>query len=87
MAPRSEVALKAYAVNSADPQQMAALYQGLAEQAAATLAAFEEELDWMRAEGYDNTTHPKFGAYAVLRFGVESQRVMQEWSSWLASRL
>ncbi|RKR90445.1 virulence activator alpha [Micromonospora pisi] len=74
-------------MNSADPQRMAAVYRSLAEQAAATLTAFEEELDWMRAEGYDDTTHPKFGNYAVLRFGVESQRVMREWTSWLASRL
>lgn len=85
--PRSEAALKAYAVNSADPQRMAAMYRGLADEAAAMLIAFEQELAWMRDEGYDDVSHPKFGNYAVLRLGVESQRVMQEWTSWLASRL
>lgn len=86
-APRSEVALKAYAVNSADPEQMAAMYRGVAERATATLAEFERELDWMREEGYDDAAHPKFGNYAVLRLGVESQRVIQEWTTWLATRL
>ncbi|HCU51966.1 MAG TPA: PadR family transcriptional regulator [Micromonosporaceae bacterium] len=85
--PRSETILKAYAVNSADLGEMAALYERIAAESAEMLASFEEEAAIMLAEGMDDVAHPKFGNYAVLRMGIESHRAMHTWASWLASRL
>jgi DNA-binding PadR family transcriptional regulator len=85
--PRSEVTLKAYAVNSADPRSMAEMYDGVATEAAAALARWESELAQMREAGFDDPAHPSFGNYAALRMGVESQRVLRGWASWLAGRL
>ncbi|GAA1657628.1 PadR family transcriptional regulator [Catellatospora bangladeshensis] len=85
--PRSEITLKAYAANSGDPAAMAALYGGLAAQAARTLAEYEQDAADMRAQGMDDPAHPRFGNYAVLLMGLESQRVVQRWSAWLAASL
>ncbi len=81
--PRSEVTLKAYALGSADPARMAALYEDVAEQARASAELFEREL----AALVDDPGHPSFGNYAALRLGVASQRDLAEWATWLASRL
>lgn len=87
MQPRSEVTLKAYAVNSADPARMAETYQRIADEADAALAAWEQELAEMRQAGYDDVRHPRFGNIAVIRMGIESQRVLRDWAGWLAGRL
>ncbi|WP_117209654.1 PadR family transcriptional regulator [Allorhizocola rhizosphaerae] len=81
--PRSEVALKAYAVGAADPARMAVLYEEVAADALAKAAVFEREL----GELEDDPGHPNFGNYAALRLGIESQRGLSAWASWLASRL
>ena len=85
--PRSEVTLKAYAVASADPAAMAAMYRAVAEDAAATLAGWQRDLRELRADGADDLSHPRFGNYAALRIGVESQRVLRDWARWLADLL
>ena len=85
--PRSEVALKAYAVTIADHGLMAELYEQVAADAAAALATFEEEESMMLALGMDDVTHPKFGNYAVLLLGIGSQRTLHSWATWLASKL
>lgn len=85
--PRSEVTLKAYAVNAADPGRMAQTYQRIADEAAAAMEGWERELAELRAEGCDDVTHPRFGNVAVLRMGIESQRVLRDWAGWLAGRL
>lgn len=85
--PRSEVTLKAYAVNAADRTAMAELYQGVADQAALAVAGFEREAAELLAEGADEVDHPRFGNYAVLQMGIESQRALLTWAQWLASRL
>jgi DNA-binding PadR family transcriptional regulator len=85
--PRSEVTLKAYAINSADPQAAAALYEQVAAEAAVALAEFEAEEAVMREAGMDGVAHPRFGNYAVLRMGIESQRALHAWAAWLAGRI
>ena len=84
---RSEVTLKAYAINSADPGAATALYEQVAAGAAATLAEYEAEAELMRQAGMDHADHPRFGNYAVLRMGIESQRALHTWAAWLAGRL
>lgn len=83
VAPRSEIGLKAFAVHSADPARMAALYQQIADDAAAKAAAYQAELDRMP----DDPRDPRFGNYAVLKLGVVSHQSMREWAAWLAARL
>ncbi len=85
--PRSEITLKAYAATVADPARMAQLYERVAEESGALLARWRAEESVMAADGMDDISHPKFGNYAVLRLGIESQRVTQEWATWLASKL
>jgi DNA-binding PadR family transcriptional regulator len=85
--PRSEVTLKAYAINSADPEAAAVLYEQVASDARATLAEFEAEEAQMRRAGMDRASHPKFGNYAVLRMGIEAQRALHAWAAWLAGRI
>jgi DNA-binding PadR family transcriptional regulator len=85
--PRNEVALKAFAVAAADPARMVELYDQVAANAAAALAAFQEEESTMLANGWDDISHPKFGNYAVLQLGIGSQQTLQTWATWLASKL
>jgi hypothetical protein len=85
--PRSEITLKAYAATAADPARMIELYEQVAAEAAATLASFQQEESVMSAQGMDDISHPKFGNYAVLQLGIESQRTLHTWATWLASRL
>lgn len=81
--PRSEITLKAYAVSGADPGTMSQMYQQVADEAQVKMRAFEAEL----ADLVDDPSHPRFGNYAVLKMGIESNRVMHEWASWLAAAL
>lgn len=81
--PRSEVALKAFAVASAEPGPMAEMYERVAREAVAKVAQFEAELEQL----VDDPAHPRFGNYATLRLGVESNRALHTWASWLAGRL
>ncbi|HEX6682494.1 MAG TPA: PadR family transcriptional regulator [Candidatus Limnocylindrales bacterium] len=85
--PRSELVLKAYAVNSADPVAMSTMYQAIADQAGEQVKAWDTELKTMADQGYDDPAHPRFGNYAVLKMGLESQRVTHHWATWLAARL
>jgi DNA-binding PadR family transcriptional regulator len=85
--PRSELVLKAYAANSADPHRMARMYQAVADDAEELVREWEAELKAMETLGYADAKHPRFGNYAVLKIGVESQRVTYEWATWLAGRL
>jgi DNA-binding PadR family transcriptional regulator len=85
--PRSEVTLKAYAVNSADHAQMSAMFQAVADDAAAQVTAWQRELDAMIEAGVDDLAHPQFGNFAALRMGIASHRVLHEWAGWLAGRL
>jgi DNA-binding PadR family transcriptional regulator len=85
--PRSELVLKAYAVNSADLRQMAEMYQATADAARERAAAWQAELKTMAELGYSDPAHPNFGNYAVLKMGVESQRTTHRWSAWLARAL
>ncbi|GIH09991.1 negative transcription regulator PadR [Rhizocola hellebori] len=86
--PRNEVALKAYAAAcAADRSRMAELYEQVAADAAAALAAFGEEESTMVEHGWDDISHPKFGNYAVLQLGIGSQRNLHAWATWLASQL
>lgn len=86
-APRSELVLKAYAANSADPAAMSTMYQTIADEAAQQVRTWEAELKSMADRGLDDPAHPRFGNYAVLKIGVESQRVTHQWATWLAGRL
>ncbi|MEV4411677.1 PadR family transcriptional regulator [Catellatospora sp. NPDC049609] len=85
--PRSEITLKAYAANSGDPAAMAALYGQLAERAERMLAEYEQDAARMREAGMDHPAHPRFGNYAVLLMGIESQRTVRSWAAWLAASL
>jgi DNA-binding PadR family transcriptional regulator len=85
--PRSELVLKAYGVNSADPREMAQMYQAAADEARERAAIWQVELEGMAAEGYDTPGHPRFGNYAVLKMGVAAQQTTHEWASWLAAEL
>lgn len=85
--PRSEMVLKAYAANSADPARMAGMYQAIADAADERLQLWRGELEMMVEQGYSRPSHPKFGNYAVLRMGLESQRVTYDWATWLAAQL
>ncbi|MEU8005410.1 PadR family transcriptional regulator [Catellatospora sp. NPDC049111] len=85
--PRSEITLKAYAATSADPAAMAALYTDLAERSTRLLAEYEQDAERMRAAGQDDPAHPRFGNYAVLLMGIESQRAVHRWAHWLAACL
>ncbi|HZM83740.1 MAG TPA: PadR family transcriptional regulator [Candidatus Limnocylindrales bacterium] len=66
--PRSEMVLKAYAVNSADPTRMAEMYQAIADQAAERLEAWRAELKTMAEQGYSAPSHSRFGNYACSRW-------------------
>jgi DNA-binding PadR family transcriptional regulator len=85
--PRSELVLKAYAVNVADRPRMANLYQTTADMARHRATSWQAELDAMAQLGYNDPAHPRFGNYAVLKMGVESQRVTHRWAAWLAREL
>jgi DNA-binding PadR family transcriptional regulator len=85
--PRSEITLKAYAATSADPAAMAALYTELADRSTRLLAEYEQDAERMRAAGQDDPAHPRFGNYAVLMMGIESQRGVHRWARWLAACL
>jgi len=85
--PRSEMVLKAYAANSADPARMAVMYQRIADEAGERLKAWRAELEAMAKQGYSDPSHPGFGNYAVLKIGLESQRVTHDWATWLAAEL
>jgi DNA-binding PadR family transcriptional regulator len=85
--PRSEMVLKAYAANSADPARMARMYQRIADEAGERLKAWRAELETMADLGYSDPSHPRFGNYAVLKMGLESQRVTHDWATWLAAEL
>lgn len=86
-APRSELVLKAYAANSAEPAGMAAMYQAVADEAAQRLKEWRDELKRMEEDGWGDPRHARFGNFAVLKMGVDSQRVTQQWATWMASRL
>jgi len=85
--PRSEMVLKAYAANSADPARMGRMYQRIADEAGERLKAWRAELEAMAKQGYSDPSHPRFGNYAVLKIGLESQRVTHDWATWLAGEL
>jgi DNA-binding PadR family transcriptional regulator len=85
--PRSELVLKAYAVNSGDLRRMAEMYQATADAARERAAVWQAELESMADMGYSDPAHPNFGNYAVLKMGVESQRTTHRWSEWMASAL
>jgi DNA-binding PadR family transcriptional regulator len=84
---RSEMVLKAYAANSADPARMAEMYQAIADDAAELLEDWRLELKTMAEQGCNHPSHPQFGNYAVLKMGLESQRVTHGWATWLAAEL
>jgi DNA-binding PadR family transcriptional regulator len=86
-APRSEMVLKAYAVNHADPARMADMYQAIADEAGERLKRWRAELKTMQEQGSSHPSHPRFGNYAVLKMGLESQRVTHDWATWLAAEL
>lgn len=85
--PRSEMVLKAYAANSADPARMAEMYQTIADEAGERLKTWRAELKTMAEQGYSVPAHPRFGNYAVLKMGLESQRATFAWAAWLATEL
>jgi DNA-binding PadR family transcriptional regulator len=85
--PRNELVLKAYGVNSADPGRMAEMYQTTADAARERAAIWRAELQSMAEQGYSDPGHPRFGNYAVLKMGVESQQLTHRWAAWLASEL
>jgi DNA-binding PadR family transcriptional regulator len=85
--PRSELTLKAYGVNSGDPRRMAEMFQATADAARELGATWQAELETMAEEGFGNAGHPRFGNFAVLKMGVESQQVTHRWAAWMASEL
>jgi DNA-binding PadR family transcriptional regulator len=87
---RDELVLKAYAAWTADP--------GAASRAfAAQLASHRERLgqyeaDWAAVRGRHGggsppVTHPDFGNYATLRFGLAYARERIAWLEWLSQQL
>jgi DNA-binding PadR family transcriptional regulator len=85
--PRSELVLKAYGVNSGDPRRLAEMYQATADAAREQAEIWQAELDDMATLGFSNSSHPRFGNYAVLKMGVESQQVTHRWAGWMAREL
>lgn len=85
--PRSELTLKAYAATIADPAEMAALYQSVAEQARNSIIRYEADAAELRESGQDHPAGPSFGNYAVLLMGIESERTIATWADWMAMTL
>jgi hypothetical protein len=66
---------------------MAEMYQTIADEAAERLKTWRTELKTMAEQGLASPQHPRFGNYAVLKMGVESQRATFAWATWLAAEL
>jgi hypothetical protein len=63
------------------------MYQSISDGAAERLQTWGDELDAMAEQGFGHPSHPRFGNYAVLKMGLESQRVTHDWATWLAAEL
>ena len=87
---RDELALKAYSIWLADPEQAARMMAEHAEVHTIHLAEFERRLACLEREAGDLMWQPNskwFGVHAVLRRGIGFEREYLEWCRWLAQAL
>lgn len=87
---RDELLLKAYAMWTADPDQMRALVLAQAEMHRGRLATYQDIHDRVTTEHGSRripVSHPDFGTLATLRYGIGYERHRIEWCEWLAAEL
>lgn len=87
---RDDLLLKAYAAWTADPATAGHLF-------ASQIARHQERLtdherDWRRVESRHNggpppVTHPDFGSYATLKYGIDYERQRIAWLQWMSGLL
>lgn len=87
---RDDLLLKAYASWTAEP---AAARRMFGDQIAGHQERLERYLeDWARVEsrhgnGPPPATHPDFGSYATLRYGIDHERQRIDWLQWMIGRI
>jgi len=87
---RDELALKAYSIWLADPEQAARMMLEHAEAHAVHLAKFERHLASLETEAGDLMWQPSshwFGVHAVLRRGIGFEREYEAWCRWMVEAL
>lgn len=85
--PRDEAVLKTFALSAADPALMRQFYLGEAVKVAEQLADYRTQMAQLMAIGADQPDHPKFGAYATLRYAMLAFPARIEWYEWLAVQM
>jgi DNA-binding PadR family transcriptional regulator len=87
---RDDLLLKAYAAWTADPATAGLLFAGQIARHQERLR--DHESDWRRVESRHNdgpppVTHPDFGSYATLKFGIDYERQRIAWLQWISGLL
>lgn len=86
--PRDELALKAYAIWLADPDQALLLFRQQEDYHATQLAEYQQILAQME-QRYGPTwevTMPAFGSYATLHAGIGYEQASIAWCRWMAEQ-
>jgi len=87
---RDDLLLKAYAAWTADPAAARHLFASQISRHQERLRSHER--DWMQVESRHNggpppVTHPDFGSYATLRYGIDYERQRIAWLQWMSGLL
>ncbi|HEY7145520.1 MAG TPA: PadR family transcriptional regulator [Streptosporangiaceae bacterium] len=86
---RDDLLLKAYAAWTADPEAARQLFAGQIGRHQERLTEYER--DWQRVEsrhggGPPPVSHPDFGSYATLRYGIVFERDRIAWLQWMTGQ-
>jgi DNA-binding PadR family transcriptional regulator len=89
-AERDDLLLKAYACWTADSTAARGLFAGQISRHEEVLARYLQ--DWEKVEsrhggGAPPASHPDFGSYATLRYGIDYERHRIAWLRWMAGQL
>lgn len=86
---RNDLLLKAYASWTTDPAAAAGLFAGQVGQHEQQLASYQREqqaVESQHSSGPPPVTHPDFGSYATLRYGIGIERQRIEWLTWISQQ-
>jgi DNA-binding PadR family transcriptional regulator len=86
---RDDILLKAYAAWAADPDAMRDLFASQIPRHQERLARYQEDRRHVESRhhaGPPPVTHPDFGSYATLKFGVEYERQRIDWLRWMVGQ-
>jgi len=86
---RDNLLLKAYAAWTVGPPAAARLFAGQLAAHAERLREYEDQLRRLegRHGGPPPATHPEFGSYATLTYGIGRERYRIDWLEWMITRL